>query len=143
MKKRFEIIMDGLRLIPAGALIVSGVFHAVQPIRFALSILSYLAVPAWFLFVFTAFFPYAMIALGVAMAVSRHLSVYILATVVFAVFSLAQGLALATGKIQDCGCFGYFSDQISWKTVSVPFAMMIISLICCFAMQRDTSVGET
>lgn len=86
MKKRFEIIMDGLRLIPAGALIVSGVFHAVQPIRFALSILSYLAVPAWFLFVFTAFFPYAMIALGVAMAVSRHLSVYILATVVFAVF---------------------------------------------------------
>jgi hypothetical protein len=116
------------------------IIYAVQPIRFALSVLSYLALPDWFLFVFTTFFPYAMIALGIALALSRKLSVYVLAGVVFALFSVAQGMALATGKIQDCGCFGYFSDQISWKTVSIPLVMMLISFVCCYAAKREAIV---
>lgn len=118
-------------LVLAGVLLLaSGLIHISNSNHFAETIARYRILPLNAVGWLATILPSLQIVLGLLLVSNVHTkSVLAVSAAVFASFVGAQLKILAFGESISCGCFGFSTDPISWKTMAIPvFGLAVISL---------------
>jgi hypothetical protein len=132
-RNSFNRLRSGLPLVEVvlgSLLLYSGVTHLQNPYAFLDAVGGYLLVPIQWLVPATMVLLAAHLSVGIAL-VCRLLQpgVYVVSTLLFGTFVVAQGLAYFRGLDVSCGCFGGSSETIGPWTIARTAAMFSVSLL--------------
>lgn len=110
-------------------LAISAVTHLNNQYRFLDSVLNYRILTGNSAEFLAALLPYLEISAGTALisAVFRK-GALVIATFLFTMFLIAQSSALARGLNISCGCFGDLGGLVSFKSVTIVFCLMMVSI---------------
>jgi putative oxidoreductase len=127
-------------------LLSSGLLHAWQPYYFSHSVAAYDVVPALLIRIAAAVVPYFQIVVGFCLAVGIvTCPARWFAVVLFGSFVILQAKVLLLGEEISCGCFGFGSDPVSLKTISIPTTLLVVTAISLFfpPPKQDAADDET
>ena len=113
-----------------GALLIrSAMFHLENNFAFLSTVYSYQLVGKTAGVLIAAILPPLQLAIGVCLFSNRRRrAALLLASVVFAVFSIVQIVTLARGLNISCGCFGPTDDSpIGWASISLATVCAAVS----------------
>jgi hypothetical protein len=125
-----RIAMRFLELVVGCVTLYSGLLHISNPYLFATKAASYEIAPTevmWFLpFVLSS----VMVTLGISLiAFPNHAIARLSCIALFSCFAIAQSYSWLSGTEIGCGCFGYSTEAISFKSISIPIACGSICLV--------------
>lgn len=110
-------------------LAISAISHFNNQYRFFDSVLNYRILMGSSAEVLAVLLPYLEITTGTALISGLfRKGAVLIATVLFAMFLVAQVSALARGLKIDCGCFGDMGGLVSFTSVTIVFCLMMVSI---------------
>ncbi len=117
-------------VVVAGALILGGLVHLLNPYLFASSIAAYEIVPAGLITTVAVLLPCLMIITGLCILTGEFsVAACLVSCVIFLSFTAVQGWAILSGAEISCGCFGYSDEPISLSSMSLPASLLVVSAI--------------
>lgn len=139
-----QIVFCIATLLIAGILLFSAIEHLSNPYAFLLSVLRYSVVSGtlaeWTAMVLPAF-QFSLAIVMLSFSLPRLSST--LAACLLLFFTLLQMSALIRELDISCGCFGSFSESISWWTVGRNLALLSVCLLLCvLAFRRPVEKPE-
>jgi hypothetical protein len=130
--------MNLLVLLPGAVLVYSGLLHAWQPFYFAHGVAAYGVLPEPLIALVVFAVPYLQIMIGACLISDHHRrAAGYLAVSLFVCFAALQGKVLFNGDAISCGCFGYFSEPVSWKTLG--FSTILLASVASWLFWTPTS----
>ena len=134
-------VVRTLSAFSGAVLVYSGLLHAWQPFYFAHSVAAYGVLPVPVIVGVAFVVPYVQLVVGVCLlAGTGGREARWLALALFGSFVIMQAKVLIRGESIRCGCFGFASETVSWKTITVPaafFLITLISVVCNKALRLD------
>lgn len=105
------------RIVLGGIFIYTGYIKVKAPLQFAVALTGYQLLPENLIWPIAKYFPWAEIALGVALLIGWRIRFFSLAAVgLLAFFTALLTVTYLRGINANCGCFS-FDDPISPKTI--------------------------
>jgi Methylamine utilisation protein MauE len=125
--KRFAV--SAVRIALAVCLLASSWFHLSNPYAFVADIHNYGLTPASASVLLAAVLPYLQIGLAACLLVptcSQIASLF--CSLLFLTYFSAQVIALMQGNETSCGCFGGFSERISFWTIGLAALLFLLAV---------------
>jgi hypothetical protein len=123
-------LVRAFSVFSGAVLVYSGLLHAWQPFYFAHNVAAYGVLPAPLIMAVVLLAPYLQLVVGVCLAARLEVRLTRwLALALFGSFVIMQAKVLIRGEHIRCGCFGFASETVSWKTIAIPAALFLIALI--------------
>ena len=129
------------RILVCIVLLLSAFTHLNAPYLYLETILNYDLLPDGLVPTFAAFTPSLHIAIVAAITTGRFKSSgFLLSTMIFVVYFLAQTITLARGLKIGCGCFGPSNDVVGIGSISMVLSLVLLSA-SLFHKSRKEVVG--
>ncbi|MFA6961376.1 MAG: MauE/DoxX family redox-associated membrane protein [Opitutaceae bacterium] len=142
MKLR-SIVSGTLVIVLAGVLGFAGALKLRDPAAFATDIENFQLLPAGPSALFAVYLPWLELLVAAGLLLPRwRSSAALLATALFAVFTVAVAAAMARGLDITCGCFGHAAaTPLRWALLR-DLVLLVAALSLLFLLKKPHS-GET
>lgn len=139
-----NFLLRMLGCLIGGILLYSALTHLMNPYDFAFRILEYQLLNPDTVPAFAAFLTFFQLVLATTLIwdIARQ-GTWFLITVLFVMFAGAQLISLLRGLKIDCGCFGYFSHQVSWWSFLGTLTCAIVSFVGFHGLENRSIFYET
>ena len=126
----FQVILFLIVAVVSITFIISSFLHLQNPYQFFVTILRYDLVDNSFAMPLAVLLPAVQLVTGIWLLMRRHLIVpALLSTLFCATFCLLHIVTILRGLDISCGCFGTFSEVVTWKTVVRDFCLATGALV--------------
>lgn len=114
--------------VAGASLFYSGLLHAWQPFYFAHHIAAYGIFPVPIITVVAIVVPYLQLLVGVCLVMEiGGRTAHWLSLLLFGSFAMMQAKIILRGEEISCGCFGFASEAVSWRTIAVPIVLLLFT----------------
>ena len=132
------------QVILASALIVSSMIHLAEPYIFLESVLNYRilsGITGWLAAAFLMHF--GLIAGFAIISGMFRPQIYVLTTLLFVLFAIAQFSAWGRGLEISCGCFGSTDQPIGETSIGIAIALLLCSVLMFYTDRPNKPVART
>lgn len=122
-------LLFAFRLVVGGVFIWAGLLKILDPLGFAQSISNYRVFPHWMSFFLALVLPWMEVICGVFLVLGLfRRSSALLLSLFLMTFLVLIASAMARGIDVDCGCFGRFSQKVSYRLLVTDMILLFFSL---------------
>lgn len=128
-----KMLMTGVRMLIGAPLIVSGLVHFSNPYLFLESVLRYELLPSSIAPAFAALIMCVCLCTGLSLVFDWfRQGALAIAMALFTIFAVGQTVVMLRGLTVMCGCFGTFSHQVSWSSVTGLILISVLTFLLFF-----------
>ncbi len=118
--------------------LLSSISHINNQFQFFYDILNYKIVSGNFAIATTLLVPTIEFIVGVGLVLGiARIGNLVSGCFLLLIFGIVQVSAYVRGLSIDCGCFGNFRSEISFKSIAFVFTLLIIGLVCSTVAIRE------